>query len=116
MTAPAADTRSIGQVLYEKLNPGLRSWQSVGRSERDAYERAAEVLFKRGFDACRKEEKSLTPKAKAYRDALREAVETLNDLCKYAVEDRAVTPGTTRLARGVIRARAIITKAEPVLK
>lgn len=44
-------------------------------------------------------------------DERNQLLATLNDLCKYVVEDRATTPGYTRLARGVERAQALIAKA-----
>jgi hypothetical protein len=64
------DTRSIGQVLFEKLMPRRYEWRLLGDTDREKYERAAEVIFKRGHDARGKEERALTPKAKQYRDAL----------------------------------------------
>jgi DNA repair exonuclease SbcCD ATPase subunit len=44
----------------------------------------------------------------AERDEAKEAVELLRRIVKYAIEDRAYTPGSSRLARAVNRARKLL--------
>lgn len=80
MNAPATDTRSIGQVLYETLYPrekGYADWWTLPPATHERWERDAEPLYKRGFDAGQANPKAPTPKAKAYRDALKETVRAL---------------------------------------
>lgn len=81
----ATDTRSIGQVLYETLytKPAHGTWLALNSCRQLEFERAAEIIFKRGHDARGREEKVLTPKAKQYRD---EAVSARADLANLRAE------------------------------
>jgi hypothetical protein len=54
MSALSTDTRSIGQVLYETMFPNGDTrtlWVNLRPIQREPYERAAEVIFNRGFKA-----------------------------------------------------------------
>jgi hypothetical protein len=66
LNALATDTRSIGQVLYEATKqPGWPSWIIAGQSVRDRHERAAELVFHRGFKAGIEAQKLADPPPKA---------------------------------------------------
>jgi hypothetical protein len=50
LNALSTDGRSIGQVLYEKQFPDAK-WKDLHVTRRDHFERAAEIIFNRGFKA-----------------------------------------------------------------
>lgn len=50
-------------MLYETLNPW--AWRLASHSDRGIYERAAELLMKRGFDAGVEHQKTASPPPKA---------------------------------------------------
>ena len=110
----ANDTRSIGQVLYESetLCSTAGAWREVHPAQRERFERAAEVIFKRGHDARSKEERALTPKAKQYRDALKDALEAMGHVARGI--DAEHRPGTA--SANFPDLFAAIIKAEELLR
>lgn len=99
------------EALRERAETAEARLNSITGMER---QRLAELKFKEGFDACRKEEKSLTPKAKAYRDALREAHDALTELVD--IINGHLDEGNRLDSFTLQPAKAAITKAEAVLR
>lgn len=67
-TPPERPTLGLGQALYEALVPKVSrlDWVRVLSSAgRERYERAAEVLFRRGYEQGRADQKKAAPPAKA---------------------------------------------------
>ncbi len=68
MNAPVTDTRSIGQVLYEALVPSVTrtDWAKVlSLAGRERFERAAELVYRRGHKAGSEFQKTASPPPKA---------------------------------------------------
>lgn len=85
MNAPNPDTRSIGQVLYESMFPAGDArtlWVNLRPIQREPYERAAEVIFNRGFRSGEETQKKAAPPPRA-KELLTQLVELANAAREY---------------------------------
>lgn len=91
MNAPTPDTRSIGQVLYESMFPAGDTrtlWVNLRPIQREPYERAAEVIFNRGFRLGEETQKKAAPPPKA-KQLLTQLVELANAAREYRAAQSA---------------------------
>jgi Tfp pilus assembly protein PilO len=96
--------------MRERAETAERQLRSITGMERT---RLAEINFKAGFDKGIEFQKKATPppKAKQYRDALKEAYEAL---VAVDLHDTESTPAERSMVR--VRVEKAITKAEAVLR